>query len=86
MSSPRHLMARGTPVGSGLLIWSWPESPVRKWLRNHQARADCSECIARGLKRDAGLIRAVMSKLVFAQHAYWAQHSDCGKRGFKQGR
>jgi hypothetical protein len=32
------------------------------------------------------VVRVVMSKLVFARHAYWAQHCDCGKRGVKYGR
>ena len=62
------------------------ESLVQEWLRNHQSRPYCSECLARELKQDADLIRVVMSKLVFAQHAYWAQHGDCGKVGFKYGR
>ena len=62
------------------------ESLVRQWLRTHRDRAYCSECIARELKPDASLIRAVMSQLVFAQHAYWAGHCDCRKRGIKHGR
>jgi hypothetical protein len=62
------------------------ESLVREWLRNHRGKTYCSECIARELKQNAGLIRAVVSQLVFAQHAYWAGHCDCGKRGIKEGR
>jgi len=62
------------------------DSRVRQWLRTHRDTAYRSECIARELKRDASLIRAVVSTLVFAQHAYWAGHCDCGKRGIKHGR
>jgi hypothetical protein len=60
------------------------ESLVREWLRTH--RRNVPECIARELKQDAALVRAVVAQLVFAQHAYWAGHCDCGKRGMKHGR
>jgi hypothetical protein len=62
------------------------ETLVREWLRTRQGKASCLECIARGLKRNAGEVRVVMSKLLFAQHVYWAERCDCGKRGFKYGR
>jgi hypothetical protein len=62
------------------------ESLVRQWLRTHRGKVYCSECIARELKQNAGPMRAVVAQLVFAQHAYWAGHCDCGKRGLKHGR
>ena len=85
-----HLRRQSGPGGPAMGIKAMThdvtESLVLEWLRNHHGRAYCSDCIARELKQDVGLIRPVMSKLVFAQHAYWAGHCDCGNRGFKHGR
>jgi hypothetical protein len=62
------------------------ENLIREWLRTRQGKASCLECIAQGLKRNADEVRVVMSRLLFAQHVYWAARCDCGKRGFKYGR
>ena len=62
------------------------ERLTREWLRSHAGKTYCSECIAREFRQEADPIRAIVSQLVFAQHAYWAGHCDCGKRGVKHSR